>query len=146
MIADDAPPARAAKFTALIRGLAIGSDAFRAQLLAQMKAALTPRFSLLGADRAAVREARKEVWEKRLRALTTAFGISLDRLPAKKSTEEKLILAAALKRSTSVSMVWLADRLPMGATDSVGSLLHRFHERGGTDGPAFKRILSEFLA
>jgi hypothetical protein len=93
-----------------------------------------------------VREARKEVWEERLRALATAFDISLDRLPAKKSAEEKLMLAAALKRTTSVSMVWLAERLQMGATDSIGSLLHRFHERGGTERPDFKRILSGFLA
>jgi len=34
----------------------------------------------------------------------------------------------------------------MGATDSVGSLLHRFHERGGTERPEFKRVLSDFLA
>ena len=46
----------------------------------------------------------------------------------------------------SVSMAWLAGRLQMGATDSVGSLLHRFHARGGTERPDFKHILSEFLA
>jgi putative transposase len=146
LVAEQDPKVRAARFGALTRGWAIGSDAYRAQLLARMNAALTPRFSLLGADREAAQAARKEIWEERLRALATAFGIALDRLPAKKSAVEKLMLAAALKSTTSVSMAWLAGRLQMGATDSVGSLLHRFHASGGTERPDFKRILSGFLA
>ena len=34
--------------------------------------------SLLGADREAVRLARAELWEDQLRALATAFGLTLD--------------------------------------------------------------------
>ncbi len=64
----------------------------------------------------------------------------------KKSAEEKLMLAAALKRTTSGLNGMAGGAVQMGATDRVGALLHRFHERGGTDRPAFKRILSEFLA
>ncbi len=56
------------------------------------------------------------------------------------------MLAAALKRTTSVSISWLARRLEMGAPGSVGSLLHRFRVSGGMDGAEFKSILSRFLA
>jgi hypothetical protein len=55
-------------------------------------------------------------------------------------------LAAALKATTSVSMGWLAQRLQLGATDSVGSLLHRFRASGATERPASKATLSGFLA
>jgi hypothetical protein len=34
----------------------------------------------------------------------------------------------------------------LGAIDSVGSLLHRFHASGGSEQPAFKHALSRFLA
>jgi len=38
----------------------------------------------------------------------------------------------------------LAQRLQMGATDSVASLPHRFRAGGATEQPAFKAILSGF--
>jgi hypothetical protein len=85
-----------------------------------------------------------EVWEEGLRAAAAAVGIALDRLPGKKSAVEKLLLAAALKRTTSVSLGWPAHRLEMGATESVGSLLHRFRASGGWS-PDFKRAVSGFL-
>jgi hypothetical protein len=58
----------------------------------------------------------------------------------------KLVLAAALKRTTSVSIGWLARRLEMGAPDSVGSLLHRFRVTGCMEDSKFKNVLSKFLA
>lgn len=142
------PRLRDEKFAALTRSWAIGSAAFRAEIRARLKLppARAARFALLGAEREAVREARREVWEEQLRALALAFGIALEHLPRKKSAIEKLTLAAALKATTSVSMAWLAQRLQMGATDSVGSLLHRFRASGATGDPAFKAILSGFLA
>jgi hypothetical protein len=56
------------------------------------------------------------------------------------------VLAAALKRTTSVSIGWLARRLEMGAPDSVGSLLHRFRVTGCMEDSKFKNVLSKFLA
>jgi hypothetical protein len=100
----------------------------------------------LGADREAVRLARTELWEDQLRALATAFGIPLDNLPRKKSAAEKLILATALKQTTSVSREWLAQRLQMGNSDSISSLLHRFRATGATERAQYKEILSGFRA
>ena len=146
LLAEQDPDSREQRFAELTRGWAIGSPEFHAELHARMNRPNPARFAFLGADGAAAREARREIWEERLRGLATAFGISLDRLPPKKSATEKLILAAAMKRTTSVSIGWLAQRLEMGATDSVGSLLHRFRVSGGMDRLEFKNVLSRFLA
>jgi hypothetical protein len=89
-----------------------------------------------------VRAARAELWEDQLRALARAFGIALDRLPPKKSADEKLQLAAAMKLTTSVSRIWLAQRLQMGAASSLGSLLHRFRASGALERPEIKAALS----
>jgi hypothetical protein len=100
---------------------------------------------LAGADRELVHQARAELWEDRLRRLAGAFRIGLRALPRKKSAVEKLTLAAAMKRTTSVSRAWLAQPLQMGAPGSLGPLLHKFRLSGATDVPAFKAILSRFL-
>lgn len=85
-------------------------------------------------------------WEDQLRALARAVDIPLDRLPRKKSAREKLLLAAAMKRATSMSRTWLAQRLQMGALSSLGPLLHQFNASGVLDRPNFKQALSRFLA
>lgn len=146
LLAEEDPNLREQKFAGLMRGWAIGSPEFRAELFARMNQPIPARLAFLGADRQATREARMAIWEERLRCLATAFGISLDRLPSKKSATEKLVLASALKRTTSVSIGWLAQRLEMGAPDSVGSLLHRFRVSGGMEAAQFKDVLSRFLA
>jgi len=79
-----------------------------------------------------------------LQALAKEFGIELAALPARKSAEDKLRLAAALKRITSVSNRWLARRLAMGAPTSVSSILHRFHASGAANSHALEAVLSRF--
>ena len=115
------------------RGWAIGSPAFRRRLQEELlkQSALEERFELLGADREAHAAARAELWEERLQALAASFAIDLNGLPAQKSAPEKLQLAAALKRITSVSNRWLAQRLQMGAATGVSSFLRRFRAAGG---------------
>jgi len=121
------------KHSRLFRSWAIGSATYRAELRARLREAAEQRshFELVGADRDATREARSEWWEDRLRGLAQSLSIDLAALPRKKSAPEKLTLAAAMKDTTSVSLGWLAQRLQMGATDSVASLLTRFRARNG---------------
>jgi len=130
----------------LSHGWAIGSPALRARLNEELVAqsSIQERFELLGADRAAHVTARAELWEERLQSLAAGFGVAVSALPTKKSAEEKLRLAAAMKHITSVSNGWLAERLQMGATTSVSSFLHRFHESGRANTRAFKAVLSRF--
>ena len=147
-LVEEDPKFRDEKFAGLMRHWAIGSAAFRAEIRTRLGAAKdrAGRFSLLGANREAVLQARGELWEDQLRALARAFRISLEKLPSQKSAVEKLTLAAALKRTTSVSKTWLAQRLQMGAASSLGPLLHRFRASGATERREFKAILSQFLS
>ena len=148
MLWEKDPFMREKRFVELTRAWAIGSIAFRAALREKLGGAADPkeRFSLLGNDRAAVLAARTEVWEQQLRALARALSVTLDQLPPKKCAEEKLLLAAALRRTTSVSRAWLAQRLQMGAASSLGPLLHRYRATGALDRPDIKAALSRFLA
>ena len=69
---------------------------------------------------------REEVWEERLQSLAKAAGIALAKLPPQKSHPDKSLLAAALKRSTSVSNAWLSRRLGMGAPASASQFARRW--------------------
>jgi putative transposase len=142
------PMMREKKFAKLAREWALGSTAFRAELRERLDRVedRRERFSLLGAERPAVLAARAELWEEQLRALARAFKVQLGRLPKKHSADEKLLLAFAMKRTTSASARWLAQRLQMGSPSSLGSLLHRFRSSGALEEPAIKATLSKFLA
>jgi putative transposase len=121
------------KFAQLLRGWAVGSAPFRAQLREQLRGAADQRshFDLVGADRVSILHARAECWEDRLRTIAASLRIDLTTLPRPKCAAEKLTLAAAMKDTTSVSLGWLAQRLEMGAPASIGSLLCRFRASGG---------------
>jgi hypothetical protein len=135
---------REEKFGWLSRGWAIGSAEFRADLkqeLVQLGAG-QDGFELLGADRAAQREARSALWEEKLRVAAKALGVALNRLPAKKSAPEKVKLAALLKATTSVSNGWLAERLALGRSGSVTQWVRRFRQAGGADKREFRTAMS----
>jgi putative transposase len=148
MLWEKDPFMREKRFVELTRAWAVGSAAFRAEVRERLARVedRQERFGLLGGDRDAVRAARAELWEDQLRALARAFGIALDRLPPKKSAAEKLLLAAAMKQTTSVARSWLAQRLQMGAASSLGPLLHTYRTSGGLERPEIKAALSRFLA
>lgn len=127
-LAEESPAARNQGFARLVRGWAIGSTAYRAELRQELKSQTEQlgRFEMLGAEREALRQARMELWEERLRQLAQAWEISLTHLPISPSTPEKLRLAAALKATTSASNGWIAQRLQMGMASGLASRLHRF--------------------
>ena len=142
------PLMREKRFAEFTRSWAVGSTAFRAEVRERLDRAeeRRERFRLLGADREAVLAARSELWEEQLRALARALGVQLARLPTKKSAEEKLLLATAMKRTTSVSRSWLAQRLQMGAASGLGSLLYRYRVSGALERPEIQAVLFRFPA
>ncbi len=148
VLAEEDVKLREKKFGRLSRGWAVGSAEFKLalkeELLAQHPDA--EPFGLLGADREAVQEARAALWEERLQAAARIFGVSLLRLPAKKSATEKMRLAALMKTATSVSNGWLAARLRMGVPGSVTQSVRRFRLSGGAEERAFKAALSRIRA
>lgn len=77
----------------------------------------------------AEREARRETT---LRRAADPAGLDLAALPGQKMAPGKCLLAAALRRTASVSNGWLARRLGMGrpATASQGARRRMMGERG----------------
>ena len=146
VLAENDPATREEKFGRVSRGWVIGSQGFGNEIKGAL-AAVADRaapLELLGADRTAHQQARALLWEDTLRGMATAFGTDLDKLPRKKSAIEKVRLAAALKAATSVSNRWLAERLQMGKTTSIGALIRAFRLNGGTESRAFQTVLSRF--
>jgi hypothetical protein len=146
VLAEEEAKLRDEKFGRLSRGWLIGSEMFCAEMQHELRARVdrSGRFELLGADRPAQEQSRSALWEETLRKLADAFGVALDQLPPLHSADEKVTLASAMKSLTSVSNCWLAERLRLGKTSSVGALLRRFRLRGKTETPDFKRVLSRF--
>lgn len=68
---------------------------------------------------------RQSLWAERLTAFARVAKIDLAKLPAPKSSPEKILLAAALKQTSSVSNAWLATRLAMGEPASASQFVRR---------------------
>lgn len=124
-LAEDAPSKKAMVAERISRGWCVGGREFKTEMRKEMadRGATLERFE--GLEPEAVTAERNEVWEERLRALVKAAKIDLAKLPAQKSHPDKVRLAAALKQSTSVSNVWLADRLGMGQPASASQFVRR---------------------
>ena len=132
-LATDAEAGRELVAARMSRGWCVGSREFKQEMQAEVKerGAQLERFAGLEPDE--VRAERIAVWEEKLNALAVAAGIAPAELPATKSHPSKVLLAAALKQSTSVSNGWLARRLGMGAPASVSQFVRRL--RLSTHGP-----------
>ena len=128
----------------MCKGWAIGSADFKAELQARLSRSdrADARLQIVGADRDALREVRAAIWEDKLQRAAVALNISLTRLPAAKSATDKVRLATLLKQTTSVSNLWLTQRLHMGPASSVSQFAGRFSRAGGTETSEFKSALS----
>ncbi|MDP3069561.1 MAG: hypothetical protein Q8N18_04700 [Opitutaceae bacterium] len=108
------------------RGWCVGGDEFRQEMREQavQRGADLERFA--GLEPEEVQTERSAVWEEKLTALARRANIDLQKLPAPKSHPTKALLAAAMKRSTSVSNAWLAERLAMGQPASASQFARRW--------------------
>ncbi|HVU34567.1 MAG TPA: hypothetical protein VHE61_14125, partial [Opitutaceae bacterium] len=132
------------RFGRLSRGWCIGSEEFRDKLRQEygVLAKQERDLALAGGDRSAHREIRALRWEDTLQALAAGWKIGLATLPAQRSAAEKVKLAAAMKRATSVSNGWLGERLQMGLAASVSQYVRRFRLAGGDRSREFQQVLS----
>ena len=73
-------------------------------------------------------------WTGRLETAVKAGQIDLQKLGPLKSAREKVVLAAALKRTSGVSNGWLSETLKMGTPASVS------HSRSDSCGTAERTI------
>ena len=62
---------------------------------------------------------------ERIQLLAKEANVDLAQLGPRKSAPQKVLLAAALKESTSVSNAWLSQRLGMGEPASASQFVRR---------------------
>lgn len=112
----------------LSRGWCLGSKTFKAAMTkeAALKDAYLDGARFEGLEPDALRKERESAWEERLAALAQTAGVDLKKLGARKSAPEKVLLAAAMKETTSVSNGWLSDRLAMGEPASASQFVRRW--------------------
>lgn len=111
----------------LSRGWCIGEKEFRQEMRTEARergAALErERFEGIAPDE--LMDEKKHAWEERVQALARAAKIDFNQFSAKKSDPLKVLLAAAMKQSTSASNGWLAERLLIGKPATVSQYARR---------------------
>lgn len=112
----------------LSRGWCLGTREFKNQMRqeAAQRGADLDRERFGGLDPVNVQAERAILWEERLLALAQEAKIDLATLPPKKSHSAKVLLAAALKQSSSASNGWISQRLQMGPPASASQFARRW--------------------
>jgi hypothetical protein len=125
-LATDAKAQKELVAARMSRGWCPGSHAFKQEMRreAAQRGADLERFA--GLEPEELRQERDAMWTERLAALAKEAGIDLARLPQRKSHPDKSLLAAAMKKSTSVSNCWLGKRLGMGKPASASQFARRY--------------------
>jgi len=137
-------------FDRMCRGWAIGSKAFKKDLLkgeaerlkeegGEPLAVAEERYD--GRD---LREANTLKWELFLGRGLAELGKDSRAIRADlKSAEWKVMLAAILKRHTSAPNVWITKILNMGIPQAVSQNVGRLHASGAEDTEAYRRLRPE---
>ena len=108
------------------RGWCLGSEEFRQELLAQVSEMATPKDGGEEVRQSALAKAQR-IAQEELDALGWAAP---DLQGRRKSDPQKVRIAARLRRETTMTLEWIADRLCMGAVTHVASLLQRHSRKG----------------
>lgn len=124
-LAEDEPSRKALVASRMSRGWCIGDEEFKQRMRKRMALRGAELERWAGLEPAEVAQERAAQWEAKLQALAAGARVDLKRLGPRKSDPGKVLLAAALKRSTSVSNRWLAERLAMGQPASASQFTRR---------------------
>lgn len=129
-LAEAEPSKRKEKYGALSRGWAMGSDAFKEMLREEMRkrGAELENAVLSGETGGGGQQVRESAWEARLQALAAVAKVDLTKLGPRKSDPAKVLLAAAMRATGSVSNGWLCERLAMGTAASVSQFVRKWSE------------------
>ena len=95
----------------------------------------------VGLSREDLQRERARVWEEALVAFAAKAQLDLRALPKRASDPLKLLVASALKQTTSVSNCWLAEWLKLGSVNSVGPWLQRWRQE-----PSYGKSLARLLS
>ena len=85
---------------------------------------------------------REKQWEAALKRGAGELKLDLTQLPARKSDGAKVVLACAMRSTTTATNEWLAARLGMGRPASVSQFVRRFRMSGQTETQAYRTVLS----
>ena len=142
-LATDATKKKEMVAARLSRGWCVGTREFKKKMRkeAAQLGVKWKRSHMTGRKPIAGLAERALTWEKQLQRLAKAVKINLNKLPKKKSHEDKMLLAAALKLSTSVSNRWVSERLQMGAPASASQFARRWQLT-----PAGRKATEQLLA
>lgn len=127
-LASDGPSQRELAAAKMSRGWCLGTAKFRGEMRKEASA-LGMRFDLerfAGVEPEHFQEEREALWTAQLAAVARAAGVDLTQLPAQKSAEPKVLVAAVLKRTGTMPNRWLAERLGMGEPASVSQFVRRW--------------------
>jgi hypothetical protein len=108
------------EFSPLLRGWCLGSEAFRRELLAQMSERVGPEH--YGAE---IRESAQQKAERLVQQELKIIGWTEAVLAARpKGAPQKLRIALRLRRETTMTLAWIAQRLQMGTKTHLTHLLY----------------------
>ncbi len=142
VLAEEEPKKREERLGRLSRGWVVGSPEFKQALRKDLRqrGAELDRASLGGPE--ARSELRVEEWEEGLGVAARALKIDLGKLGPRKSSPDKVMLAVLMRRVTTVTNGWLAERLQMGQPASVSQFTRRFELAGGSKRREFQAALA----
>ena len=115
-LSENEPAQKQLNFESISKDWALGGKAFKMSLIKDHRVKLAQ----LGAKEASTREARELLWLEALNAAMSKLGkTATDIARDKKAAPWKVAIAAQLKSASTVTNVWLAEQLRMGAPDGV---------------------------
>jgi putative transposase len=135
--AAEGPAGKNAAYVSMSRGWAIGTEGFKARLIAEHNLQpLVRAWELHGAE-----EMRRLQWQAALdRALQALDKDAADCLADRKSAPWKIAIAAHLKRTTQASNTWLNAQLRMGSPVAVSQYVSLFARHGGAAGDPLAQL------
>lgn len=125
------------------RGWCVGTAEFKRQQIEEMKERGAELERFKGSGITELKQERELLWEERLTALAKMARIDLKKLGPRKSDPKKVLLAAALKQTSSVPNGWLSKRLEMGQPASASQFVRRWmlqEERRAAVGKLLSRV------
>jgi putative transposase len=129
---------RQLQFSNLCRGWALGSKAFKEELV-EKYVPLGSIYHLEGAD---LQEANQVRWETLVKACMKSLGKTrADVQSDKKAAPWKVMIACFMKTHSSVSNVWLAKHLNMGVPQGVSRSVGLFQRSNGQEQRPYKKML-----
>jgi len=138
-LAENEPAQKQLNFESMSKGWALGGTAFKLSLLKAHQAQLGhshPREAL-------TREARELLWKEALSTALAKLGKSAVEVARdKKAAPWKVAVAAQLKSTSTVSNVWLAEQLRMGAPDGVSRYVGELRRGQRKDAERLRRKIA----